>query len=399
MPRIKHFLLAVALWGLGFAPALAASSNVNSLGASPAIIGSQLFYCPIGATNDYKCTATQLGAFAYSLMSGDATASGTGAVVVSGTNGNPFTSFGGRLSTASGVCVQATDTVAATTIYYAPCGGVSVPIYNGTVLIQSNFTSSATDTVGLSLALGSNWAASTLYDAFVTYNSGAVLCTGPAWTSSAAGSSSRSAALVLYDGISTNAASMVCRTSNTTTYTCPINQCTYVGTFLTNATGGQIDLKFGTIAVGGGAAVVGVCNAYNRINGRFNVMDSTSSWSTTATSTYQTLDGSLTNRVTFVSCFGGDTIAGTIGVSLNNVAANGAYATLGFNSTTAAWTNCQAGNAASAVWTNAVGNCAGAAIVGLNFLQGIQFSTSNTTTYNTNSGAPPTEGILASYWW
>ena len=66
---------------------------------------------------------------------------------------------------------------------------------------------------------------------------------------------------------------MTCRNSNAATFTCGINQCTYVGTFLTNASAGQIDLKFGTAATNCGAAVLSVFNAYNRRNARATISD------------------------------------------------------------------------------------------------------------------------------
>ena len=90
---------------------------------------------------------------------------------------------GGRLTVAQNVCTPSTDQVAQTSIYYAPCGSEWVPIYDGTNMTLHQFTSSATDTTGLTLALGSNWTAATLYDGFVGLNSGTVtLCTGPAWS-------------------------------------------------------------------------------------------------------------------------------------------------------------------------------------------------------------------------
>jgi hypothetical protein len=319
-----------------------------------------------------------------------------------GGNGQPATlvssGFGGRLTTASGVCVQSTDVAAATALYYAPCGGNSAPVYNGTTFSQVVFTSSGTDTVGLTLNLGASWTANTLYDVFIENNSGVGLCTGPAWTSSVAGSSSRAASTSILNGIPVNAASMTCRTTNSATITCAINQCSYLGTILINAAGGQIDLKFGTIAAGGGMATQGLCNAYNKINGRFAVYDSTASWSVTALSTYQPLDGSGTNRINFVSCFGGDNITAQIASAVSSVNGNGAFITLGYDSTTAAWTGCQNGFGNGVVYLNAIANCSGVALVGLSYIQGLQWASSASITYTSNSGSPPTEGIFTTFW-
>jgi hypothetical protein len=93
MPRFKHLLLAAAAWAALAVPGFAASSNVNSLPASGAVAGTQLFYCPIGATTDLKCTAAQVAAYNYSLMSGDCTASGTGAIACTKTNGVAFSTL------------------------------------------------------------------------------------------------------------------------------------------------------------------------------------------------------------------------------------------------------------------------------------------------------------------
>jgi hypothetical protein len=309
---------------------------------------------------------------------------------------------GGRLTTASGVAVMTSDVTAATTLYYAPSNTPLILIYNGTNVQSYNFTSGVTDTVGLSLALGSNWSASTLYDAFVTLNSGSpVLCTGPAWTSSAAGTSSRSAALATYAAQLTNSASMTCRISNSSTISVAANQGTYVGTVLINASGGQIDFKFGTLAAGGGAAVAGIWNAYNQTLGSFNVFDSNASWSVTTASTAQPMDGSTTNSVTFIVGSATSSIYASIQGDINLAStSDGAYLGLGLNSLSATWSRCYAGGVkgfATGVRGSQQGSCSGYGVVGLNYLQGIQFATSTSDLFLTST--PPYGGIIARWWW
>jgi len=87
---LKRLGAIVSALVLAFAPSLslAASSTVNALTASPAIVGSQLFYCPVGVASDYKCTATQVGAFVYGQMSGAINVSGTGVVTLPTVNAN-----------------------------------------------------------------------------------------------------------------------------------------------------------------------------------------------------------------------------------------------------------------------------------------------------------------------
>src|SRR6202000_1037805 len=89
---LKRLALA-ALLALGLSQAEAASSNVNSLTSSPAIVGSQLTYCPVGASTDYKCSFTQIDTFINSNFSGDCTVASGGAVTCTKTNGTSFGSF------------------------------------------------------------------------------------------------------------------------------------------------------------------------------------------------------------------------------------------------------------------------------------------------------------------
>ena len=91
-------LLAAALCIL---PSLAwgASSNVNSLTSSGAIVGSQQLYCPTtGAAADLKCTFTQVDAFINAQFSGDMTANGTGTTTV-GSIGGKAVALGAALTT------------------------------------------------------------------------------------------------------------------------------------------------------------------------------------------------------------------------------------------------------------------------------------------------------------
>lgn len=315
---------------------------------------------------------------------------------------------GGRLTLTSGTCVMTTSVAAGATLYYAPCIGNTVPINNGTNVQNYQFTASATDTVGQSIALGSSWSTSTLYDVFIGLNSGTVtLCTGPAWSSSTAGSSSRGTGagttqLALYGGMQTNAVSMTCRYSNSATLTCAVNECTYLGSILTSATSGQINFSFGSAAAGGGAAFASIWNMYNRTPGAFLVTDTTATFSVTTINVYQPLDGSTNNRITFLTGIGDDLIEASESIAIETVTANvGGYAALGLNSTSSGWSSCV--NAVSIQQTvsnyiPAVAPCKGYPVIGLNYLQGLQFAGSTTgISYSTGGGG--TEGIQAMWWW
>lgn len=84
----RHLLIGAALLAL-LSPAKAADSSVPAMTASGAIVGTQLTYCPT-AIADFKCTFTQVATFMYGLVSGDATATGGGALTVTKTNGTAF---------------------------------------------------------------------------------------------------------------------------------------------------------------------------------------------------------------------------------------------------------------------------------------------------------------------
>lgn len=245
---------------------------------------------------------------------------------------------GGRLTLTSGVAVMQADQVAATTLYYAPFTGRSVPIYNGQGVQPYQFTSSPTDAVGLTLALGSNWAASTLYDVFVALNgSTPTLCTGPAWASSAAGTSSRGSGagttqLAPFNGLMTNAVSMTCRYSNTATFIVPANQATYVGSFVTNGTPGQTDFLFGSSAAGGGKATFTIWNAYNQVKSNAFVQDSNVSW--TAPVTIGPLDASTNNRVYVVNGLDENRVSVSLAVRAHQAASTFVAYYIGINSTT-----------------------------------------------------------------
>lgn len=84
---MKKLLTGLVLAVLMFAPAQAANVNISDLSAAASVAGANLFECEQGGVNN-RCTATQIAAFVYGLMSGDATASGTGAVTFATVNSN-----------------------------------------------------------------------------------------------------------------------------------------------------------------------------------------------------------------------------------------------------------------------------------------------------------------------
>jgi hypothetical protein len=258
----------------------------------------------VGAAFTLAATVTTVGTTPatfnqFSTTSGTVTGGGGGIVPSSGSTTlySEQMPTGGRVTLISGSCVATTDQVAATVVYYAPCGGGEwLPVYDGTDMKLRQFTGSTTDQIGLTLTLGSNWAANTNYDMFVTVQASVVTACSLAWTNSGAGTSSRSTAVTLFKGVWVNNAAISCRDTNLSTFTCAQYQCTLVGGFRTNNNTGQVDLKFGTAASGGGAACICIWNVYNIQNAAASVSDTTVTWNYT-TATYRQANGSTGNQI------------------------------------------------------------------------------------------------------
>lgn len=189
----------------------------------------------------------------------------------------------GRLTLTSGTPVTTADVTAATTVYYTPYHGSFIPLWNGTQFTPVYFNE-------ISAAMGSNWSASTLYDWYVYNDAGTLrLCTGAAWTNSAAGTSARSETLTLKQGIYVNNASMTCRYSNSATVTVAAYYGTYVGTMrTTGSTGTTEDSLLNRL----------LWNNYNRVVHRQEFSDG-ANWAYN-TATIRQCDGSSSNQVNFV---------------------------------------------------------------------------------------------------
>lgn len=243
--------------------------------------------------------------------------------------------LGGRVTLVSGTCVATTDQAAQTTVYYAPCGGGQyVPVYDGVSMALRQFTASTTDQVGLTLALGSNWAASTAFDLFITMNSGVVTPCTVAWSNSGAGTSTRATAVTQYTGVWVNNAAMTCRINNTTTIAVAQYQGTLVGGFRTNGSTGTVDLKFGTAATGGGAACICIWNVYNQVLASAFVGDTTASWNYTLAA-YQQADASAGNQINVMQGLTGQPVELHVGAIAANNGTNSAImnAGIGIDST------------------------------------------------------------------
>lgn len=241
-----------------------------------------------------------------SVTAGAGLTTGGGAITSSGTLALQQLTPGGRLTLVSAVPVMTSNQTAKQHIYYAPYVHPFVPVYNGTNMQLYNFTSSATDAVGLDLdlAANANWVSGQLYDLFYAYVSGSLYFgTGPTWgggspSTTARGTGAGTPELQMYNGVWTNTNSMTLRTGAASTQTVPANQGTYLGTAYMTSTG-QTGMAFTSSAAGGGDNVLGLYNAFNRVSVSAYGYDTTASW-TLASTTWRKANNNAANRIRFV---------------------------------------------------------------------------------------------------
>lgn len=89
MKKLYAIFLSLGLLLASFA---AEAQTINNLGAGRgSVVGTDLFPSYQGANPAVRPSASQMGAYVYSLMNGDCTASGTGGIVCLKTNGSAFT--------------------------------------------------------------------------------------------------------------------------------------------------------------------------------------------------------------------------------------------------------------------------------------------------------------------
>jgi hypothetical protein len=199
---------------------------------------------------------------------------------------------GGRLTFISGQPVMFSNVSSAQNIYYAPYIHPFVPIYNGTSIQMYQFTSSLSDQVGLTLAMGgsANFPTGTNFDIFAFLLAGVPTLGTFQWTNQ----TTRNITLGVFGGFLTNAGALAnIRYSASASALVPINQATFLGTFATGYPGGplggngQSAYVFGSAASGGGSANFYLCNYYNKILQNTIVTDSGAGYSYTSATTRQ----------------------------------------------------------------------------------------------------------------
>lgn len=264
-----------------------ADSGATTPLSNPVVADANGLFPAIYLSNVLAYKTVLLSAAGATLRTTDPINAGTGASTT-------FTPQG-RLTLASGTPVMNASQASATSIIYTPYIGNQIPIYDGTSSfsaltfpeLTNNTTQSSTGNAGpAAVTTNSN------YDLFVWSNAGAATLTrGPAWTSDTArGTGAGTTQLQMVNGIQTNAVAIVNGPG--------ANRGTYVGTVRSDGSS-QINWVQGGIGANGTAAILGVWNAYNRVQFTGFIGDSTDSWTYTLAAV-RAANNSSTMRVSFV---------------------------------------------------------------------------------------------------
>lgn len=287
----------------------------------------------------------------------------------------------GRLTLTSATPVMNSDVSSGTSVYYTPFVGNLVPIStNGTTFKMRQFSE-------LTLTLDTNHVANTLYDVFIFDNSGTItIGTGPAWTSSTAGSSSRgsgagSTQIARVQGLYVNAVAMTAR-NGSTTYSVGSQKGTYVGTFCTTSAGSTA-MEFAPTAAGGGTNNrLYLWNMYNRHKVNALCRESASSWNYTS-ATIRPLDNSSANRISYVDGTAEAYVEASLIARVVTAAVNGAFMKIGLarNKTTGSFDSDSIVIAPSASGQNATATPIGAwtPSLGFNYIQAMEASDGTNT--------------------
>jgi len=204
----------------------------------------------------------------------------------------------GRLTLDAFTPVMTGDVTGATTVWYLPYVGNTIPISNSTSCTFVNEPIIGIIDLGLN---SSAHLAGKIYDVFAFMNSGqATLGAGPAWTNF----TTRSAAINTSYGVVTNEFAITLTNGSNTYSNIPISEATYLGSFYATANG-ETSMQFKpTPASGGSANILGLYNAYNRVQISSFERDSTTSWSMASATAFETLNngtgGGTGNSISFL---------------------------------------------------------------------------------------------------
>ncbi len=294
---------------------------------------------------------------------------------------------GGRLTLATATPVMTTDQAGQTTVYYTPYLHDIIELYDGSGWLPYQFTelSQATTDASKSPAAVAN---NSNYDIFVWNDAGTLRATrGPAWTSDTArGTGAGTTELEMVEGRMVNKIAI--------TNGPAARRGVYVGTVRSNGSA-QIDWKLGSAASGGGAAVIGVWNMYNRVKVVTNSQDTDDSWTYQST-TPRAMNNSLGNRVSMVIGLDEDGVEATQLTHVLSSATEGAAVAIGLDSTSSVSSKSSKAAAASSAFEAVSVRYAGNPGIGFHYLQALEFCSGavNPCTFYGDAGASHVRQLL-----
>lgn len=305
---------------------------------------------------------------------------------------SPIVPPGGRLTLTTATPVLTSTVLGATSILYSPYTSQFVPIYNGTAMVMTDIGGELTNILANSATGKAGPAAAannSNYDLFVWNDAGTPRLTrGPLWTSDTArGTGAGTTELVRVKGVWLNA--------NDITNGPLAQRGTYVGTVRTNGAA-TVDYQFGALGANGTAGIIGVWNAYNRVNISMFVQDSTDSWAY-STPTIRAANASNTMRVSFISGLAEDGISAQYSAAASHSTTSAtsiATSGVGYDSTSAIAAGSVTGKYSASLagaFGQSIANLIKASDLGFHFVQALEHAAAaGAWTWYGDNGAPTT---------
>lgn len=270
----------------------------------------------------------------------------------------------GRITLTTGVPVMTSDVNAATTIFYTPYNGATIPLFDGTsVWTMTTFTEvsqALSDTTKSPLAA----VGGKLYDVFGWSDAGTFRATrGPAWASSSGrGTGAGTTELIYQDGILVNKIAI--------TNGPAAKKGTFLGTIQLSGLG-SVNFITSTPGGAGGTTIASrldVWNMYNRVNIVCVNIDTTASY-TYSLLTWREKNGSAGNEIIFLCGWVEDHfMAASNENAANSTAAGLAFCGVGFNSTTVPSVASILGTMVAGKQASATATMVGRPLLGTNFV-------------------------------
>lgn len=295
-----------------------------------------------------------------------------GADGATGSNGYGVSTADGRLTTVSGTPILTSNQLAKTTLYYTPFKGNQIAVYNGSTWVVLTFAET-------SLSL-SGYTASRNYDIWGYSNNGTFALDSTVWTND----TTRATALTTQDGVYVKSGDATRR---------------YLGTVRINSTGGQIDWSFGSSGSGPVEAKAMIWNQDNQVLFQFRSLENTTSWTHANNSTWSSLNGSSAARFSFVNGDATSAINAYVAVRGSSGAAGAGAVAVGLDSTSSPLANqIIIPTPNSSIIAGIRSEAKGIQSVGYHYLQAIEYSTGNTSTFYGFQSPYTQSGLMAEGW-